>query len=67
MCYFEKVPFPSESMARREADYVNRSRTSRHRVEAFLCQNCGSWHVGGVDAAPKHFLVRETEKNSRDL
>lgn len=52
-CYFDKVPFPDEAMAKREADRVNRSRTARRR-----CQNCGAWHVGGEAAAPVHYLVR---------
>jgi hypothetical protein len=57
-CYFDKVPFPDEAMAKREADRVNRSRTARRRVMAFQCQNCGAWHVGGEASAPVHYLVR---------
>jgi hypothetical protein len=64
-CYFDKVPFPTEAMAQREADLVNRSQSRRRKVCAFQCQNCGAWHVGGQDSAPVHYLVRQASQHQR--
>ena len=44
----KKVRYPSEELAFKSAEAMNKKPSTRHALEAYPCAFCGLWHLGGV-------------------